>query len=127
MRYATVEMAVDASERTLREHDFDCDRVSAMQARAEARHREATCEDCAHCQVPPARTMEPLVRYVTRTVATLYDKKEDVLRSDESLEYDFSRACANARLDCCYCLADEVMDFVSAEDSAADCESFLGR
>lgn len=105
--------------------DLEDLRLEAQDAAWEAARQDATCEDCEYCHIAPEKNMHWLTTYVVNTVRALYDKKDSVLRTDESLEYDFARACENARKACAWCSNENIQDFVNAETPARECDEFL--
>ena len=98
--------------------------LEALDAAWERKRSSSTCGDCEHCITAPAVAMASHVKYMIWLVRTMYEKREDVVRTDESLEYEISRCCENARLLCSWC--EEYEEFVDAEGMLShSCEGFL--
>lgn len=97
---------------------------AAQEAMYQRAKQSSTCADCDHCHIAPESQMEYLVRYMTNHVKHLYVKAPGVTRTDESLEYDISRACTNAVRLCAWC--DENCEFIDADDDfSQECDEFI--
>ena len=123
-RPTSIEEAQKMSYAALLDNDKAMDRyMDAMDATWERERSSSTCGECEHCLVAPEAQMQAHVKYMVDYIHKMYQKRDDVIRTDESLEYEVSRNCSNARLLCAWC--DEYNEFVDAESTMSqDCPAF---
>ena len=100
----------------------DWDRYCAREEERDSQAREgATCDGCCHCHVADTSMMKSHVTFMLNNMK-LWQPKEYVQRSTESLLEEIAWFCEDARKCCAWCKYHD--EFVNAEDGIEDCEGF---